>query len=193
MGRRWIGRAASRHDHRMHSLGISHFGMGVRDLERSKVFYRDVIGLDVVLELDYDEAPELLSRPQDRGRQAVYFRLGPEPGSPVITMGSIHPEDSTAGIMLDQLGIHHLAIWVDDLEALITRLDAVGVKPFWGPIYIYDYPVDVCDPDRKPADVASMFFRDPDGIMFQAEQRMSDNTHGYPEANLPKDAILPGN
>lgn len=31
--------------------------MGVRDFERSKVFYRDVIGLDVVLELDYDEAP----------------------------------------------------------------------------------------------------------------------------------------
>jgi catechol 2,3-dioxygenase-like lactoylglutathione lyase family enzyme len=171
----------------MHGLGVSHIGFGVRDIERSTEFYRDVIGLEVVLELNYDEAPELLSRPDEPARRAVYFRLGPEPGAPVITMGATHPGDHTDGIMLDQRGIHHLAIWVDDLEALIERLDVFGTKPFWGPFYIREYVVDVCDPERRPSDVASMFFHDPDGICVQAEEKMTENRHGYPVAGLPDD------
>ena len=171
----------------MRSLGVSHIGFGVRDLERSTTFYRDVLGLKIVLELSYDEAPELLRRPEHRSRKAVYFRLSDAPAAPVITMGSIDPEDQTGSIMLDQRGIHHLAIWVDDLAALLERLRAAGTEIFWGPFYIPKYVVDVCDADRAPADVVSMFFRDPDGICIQAEQRTEGNPHSYPVAGLEQE------
>jgi catechol 2,3-dioxygenase-like lactoylglutathione lyase family enzyme len=81
--------------------------------------------------------------------------------------------------MADQLGVHHLALWFDDLRPLLGRLDDEGVEPFWGPWFIQSPAADTPDPDRPPTGYVTMYFRDPDGICIQAEQRLSGN-QGYP-------------
>src|SRR5690349_3574574 len=101
----------------MGSTGVSHLGIAVRDLVRSKRFYRDVIGLDIVVELEYEEFPELLHYPDQRLRRYVYFATSKEPGAPVIVMSSTHSDDTSHPLMADQLGVHHLALWFDDLQA----------------------------------------------------------------------------
>ncbi len=163
----------------MASVGVSHLGIAVRDLDRSKRFYRDVIGLDIVVELEYEEFPELLHYSDHRHRKYVYFATAKEPGAPVIVMSSTHPEDTSHPVMADQLGVHHLALWFDDLKALIARLGKEGVEIFWGPYFIQSYAIDMTDPDRPPMDGVTMYFRDPDGIVIQAEQRLTGN-EGYP-------------
>lgn len=164
----------------MGAAGISHFGIAVTDLERSKRFYRDVIGLPIVAELEYEESPELLHYQDRRQRRYAYFATSGEPGAPVIVMGTTHPDDTSGPIMADQLGVHHLALWFADLQTLIRRLEAEDVPIFWGPWFIQNYTVDVTDPDRPPMDGVTMYFRDPDGICIQAEQRLTGNDEGYP-------------
>ena len=106
----------------MARLGVSHLGLGVRDIERSKTFYRDVIGLEIICETSFDGAEELTQKKGAPARQAVYFRLGEASGGPVLVIGSVDPDDRTDAIMLDQLGIHHLAIWVDDVPEIVSTL-----------------------------------------------------------------------
>jgi catechol 2,3-dioxygenase-like lactoylglutathione lyase family enzyme len=162
-------------------LGVSHLGFGVSDIERSKAFYRDLIGLEIICETSFDGAEELTRRKGAPARQAVYFLLGDGPGAPVLVIGSVDADDRTEAIMLDQLGIHHLAIWVDDVPDIVSRLRAAGADILWGPSHLPTYVVDSNNAEPgTPADVESLVVRDPDGICIQIDQRTKGNPFGYP-------------
>src|SRR6266481_448646 len=81
--------------------GVSHLAIGVRDMERSIRFYRDLLGLEV----KFDEM-------QPVGGLSNLYR-NPEKGEP---------------IKLDDVGISHFSWWVDDINAMHDKLQKAGVK-----------------------------------------------------------------
>jgi catechol 2,3-dioxygenase-like lactoylglutathione lyase family enzyme len=152
--------------------GISHFGIGVSDLERSVDFYHRVLGLPIVHRMEYNEIPHILRHPQRPFRRAVYFKTGSAPDASVIVMGTIDVEDSHRALLLDELGVHHFAFWVDDIHGLHERLVAEGVEILLKPLDVDVYHVDQTDVAIGPGPCATMFFRDPDGILLQADQHL---------------------
>jgi catechol 2,3-dioxygenase-like lactoylglutathione lyase family enzyme len=120
-------------------MRLQHTGLVVRDLERSRRFYGDALGLN--------EVP----RPQNFAFAGAWFQCGDD---------QIHllVEDDTTSLAGGpepgpgaEVGlIHHLAFEVDDLTAACARLEVHGVELFGGPMPRGDGVVQVfvLDPDR---------------------------------------------
>ena len=93
---------------------IAHIGLAVRALDESLSFYRDVLGLpDVPL----DDA--------DGARIA-----GVAAGASLIELlEAEHPESPIAKFVAKRgPGIHHVCFAVDDLDAMLARCRAAGVR-----------------------------------------------------------------
>lgn len=157
----------------MRTLGISHIGLGAADLDRTVHFYTHVLGLPIVHEMDYNEVPSLLSAPQRPRRRAVYVRAGEGDQAVVLVIGTIDEGGRKTPIMLDEIGIHHFSMWVDDIDALHQRLVESGTEILLPPVDVASYHVDQADRGRNGGPCRTLFFRDPDGIMLQADQRVA--------------------
>ena len=144
--------------------GMSHVAICVRNLEQSLVFYRDLIGMQVVKdEVQKTSTGGLPHLYHDRHatRRVVYLRYGTGAAAPILVFTE-HPGEAVSGaaIMLDQVGISHVSFTVPDVQALTTRLLEHGAQTC-GP------------PDAfKNADgrIRTVFFRDPDGILVQFDE-----------------------
>ncbi|MGM0412071.1 MAG: VOC family protein [Pseudomonadota bacterium] len=109
---------------------IHHVAVLVADLERSLVFYRDLLGLAE------DPARPDLGYPGawlTVGRRQIHLMVLPDPDA-----GAERPEHGGRD--------RHIALAVDDLEALAQRLEAAA-HPF----------------TRSRSGRAALFCRDPDG------------------------------
>ena len=118
--------------------GLFEAHLTVRDIERSIVFYRDILGLELAHRM-----PE---------RHAAFFWMGP-PGHTMLGLWSIH----TSPVRLHL----HIAFRVsrDDVVAAISRLRAAGIPPrASGGGAEIDEPIVF---GWMPA--ASVYFDDPDG------------------------------
>ena len=144
----------------METIGVTHIGLCVRDMDKSLVFYRDILGMTVLGDRDTD--------PSESGRMSNYkyprktrrwvsLSYG-EGTSPTLTLTS-HPgeEPDGAAILLDQVGIHHISFGVKDVKALAEELISKGVE-LGGRIE------DFTDAEGQ---VKSIYVRDPDGILVQ--------------------------
>lgn len=109
-------------------LRVSHLGICVSDLERSLVFYRDALGFAFESELRVAGPPsETLLRLRDVRLRAVYLvRDG-------VRIELLHYEtpghrgDGSPRPM-NQLGLTHLSLRVDDLDEALAALEARGVR-----------------------------------------------------------------
>lgn len=97
--------------------GITHVSLSVRDLDQSARFYRDVLGLTVLVEGirsdDYDEV--ILQIP---GRAGIALCL------------QAHHANDGGGFAPDRTGLDHLAFAVTDragLDDWAARLDELGI------------------------------------------------------------------
>jgi catechol 2,3-dioxygenase-like lactoylglutathione lyase family enzyme len=105
---------------------IAHVGICVSDLERSRRFYRDGLGFKEVARLQTSSPPtrQLLQMKDVELHAAFFERDGlrlellhyPRPG---VTAGE-RPRP------MNQLGITHIALRVDDVEATIAALVRAG-------------------------------------------------------------------
>lgn len=90
---------------------INHVSIAVMDTERALQFYRDILGLEV-----------------DQGRPELGF-----PGAWLtVGGGQIHLLELPGSVRGSDPGLHggrdnHVALDVDDLDALVRKLDAAGV------------------------------------------------------------------
>jgi catechol 2,3-dioxygenase-like lactoylglutathione lyase family enzyme len=66
------------------------------------------------------------------------------------------------------IGVHHVAFWVDDLDAVVNSLTAAGHPPFTGPVEL-DTPYYGEQPGGR---VRTALLRDPDGNVVQFDQRV---------------------
>jgi len=149
-------------------IGVSHVAVGVRDMDRALLFYRDLVGLEV--NLDTEEGGFGSTR-QER-RRAVYLRL-PGAGDPhdffIVLDQQLTREPFGAPPRLFELGTHHFSFWVDDLEERFERIVAAGFKvvvpPGAADAAAYGEPA-------GSGRVATALVKDDDGNVVQFDQRI---------------------
>jgi catechol 2,3-dioxygenase-like lactoylglutathione lyase family enzyme len=138
-------------------MRIQHVGLVVSDLERSRRFYRDALGLD--------EVP----RPANFTFDGAWFRFGE------YELHLLSEEHTTGGAGQPDAGpgatrgmTHHLAFEVDDLDAACVRLSAAGVQLAGGPM-------------PRGDGVTQVFFLDPDGYVLEYFQWTGEDQSDAPE------------
>ncbi|HKF28915.1 MAG TPA: VOC family protein [Candidatus Binataceae bacterium] len=138
--------------------GISHVAIGVSDMGRSLPFYRDLLGLEVMLDTE--------EKVGSGSRHAVYLRWGKDGGFLVLSQ-TLGREPSGKPLRLHQVGLHHFAFAVDDLEKRVEKLKSAGVKILMPP-----YAADpIAYGEKGGGKVLTCLFEDPDGTILQFDQR----------------------
>ena len=98
---------------------VSHVAVGVRDMEVALGFYRDVLGLRVTA----DKVEEFSQGPGQppAQRRAVYLRYQDGPHESFIVLDQqITNEIKGQPAQLFQMGVHHFAFWVDDIDGMMA-------------------------------------------------------------------------
>ena len=138
--------------------GISHVAIGVSDMARALGFYRDLLGLEVMLDTE--------EKVGSGSRHAVYLRWGKDGGFLVLSQ-TLGREPSGKPLRLHQVGLHHFAFAVDDLEERVEKLKNAGVK-----ILVPPYAADtIAYGERGGGKMLTCLFEDPDGTILQFDQR----------------------
>ena len=143
---------------------MNHTGFVVRDMERSRAFYRDLLGLteerDQILEGEF--ISELVGYPDAR-LHIVYLGPGDMRHSVELIQYLNPPGDPVSLPQRHQVGATHLGVIVDDLDAFYQQLSAKGVS-FVSP------------PAIRPGAVYPMarkgcYMQDPDGNWLELLER----------------------
>jgi len=148
---------------------VSHIAVGVRDMDLALDFYRDVLGLRVTAD-KIEEFPQGPGQPPAK-RRAVYLRWldGPH-ASFVVLDQQITNEIVGEPAQLFQMGCHHFAFWVDDIDRVLERARAAG-----SPVVMGGDPGSFADTvmygEPPGGRVRSAFLRDPEGNYVQLDQR----------------------
>jgi catechol 2,3-dioxygenase-like lactoylglutathione lyase family enzyme len=146
---------------------LLHAGLTVRDLDRSLAFYRDLLGMQVVMEQEkrggylaaivgYPDAHVRMAHlafPGDGARIELFQYLAPAPRG-----AAGEPRD---------VGITHVCLAVEDVHALVARLEDAGVSLYSPPVLV---------DTGANAGGWGIYLRDPDGItveLFQPAKEQS--------------------
>jgi catechol 2,3-dioxygenase-like lactoylglutathione lyase family enzyme len=145
---------------------LHHTGFTVADLERSVVFYRDLLGCDLIAtqEKRGGYLAAIVGYPDAHVRMA-HLRA---PGSVhVIELFQyLSPDSERHPLEPRNVGSSHLCFIVEDLDETYERLCAAGVDSFVSPPVVVDTGVN--------AGGCALYLRDPDGIaveLFQPPRR----------------------
>ena len=148
----------------MKTRGIAHIAFGVRDMDKSLVFYRDLLGFKVVRDEEQQAEgtvlPALYRHIHEKRRVTTLYWKAGEGESFLVLSEQKDGKVTGAPIKLDEIGIHHVSFWVKDLNQLYGELKARGV-PF------LVTPTEVVTPDGT---FYTAFLSDPDGILIQLDQ-----------------------
>lgn len=139
------------------SATFSHVGISVANLERSMAFYRDLLGMEVVEQVTFqgEQYEAILGLKGARGRIAIL-----KSGTLAVELFEFIepiPKPAEFARPVSDHGITHLAIEVDDIAALYTRLKSAGVRFH-------------CPPLHFAACATATYARDPDGNVVEMMQ-----------------------
>lgn len=150
-------------------LAMSHVAIGVRDMDSSLEFYRDILGLRVT-------ADRLEEFQQGDGqaparRRAVYLRWADGPQATYVVLDQhLTKETQGAPTPLFDAGLHHFAFWVDNFDELLGRARRSGREivmggdgPAVGSEWVGEAP--------GGRSVRSVVVRDPEGNHVQLDER----------------------
>ena len=146
---------------------VSHIAIGVRDMEKALVFYRDVLGMRVTLDTP-EELPSIGGGAPMK-RRGVYLRWGEGPHASFVVLDeqlSTPPFGEPAKLF--QVGVHHVSFWVDDVGAYLERAREAG----------FEVVVPAADGDtlaygEAPGGVVrTAFLSDADGNYVQLDERV---------------------
>lgn len=140
-------------------LHTGHIGLNVTNLERSKKFYQDVFGFQVMAESPAE------------GRKFVFLGDGK---TLVLTLW----EQSEGGFNTAAPGLHHLSFQVDSIDQVKefeNKLNSLNVK------FLYEGIV----PHAEGRDSGGVFFEDPDHIRLEIYSPSGAGDHEVPVAGAP--------
>lgn len=119
--------------------GVDHVGITVPDLEQAERFLVDVLGAERVYTLaaKRDDAGEWMSvhlgvHPRTVITEIRFYRLGD--GSNIELFHYDAADDQNPEARNSDIGGHHLAIYVDDMDAAIAHLQAHAVEIMGDPV-----------------------------------------------------------
>src|SRR5688500_7015566 len=111
----------------MNFRNISHIAIGVRDMETSLKFYRDVLGLKVSADR-IEEFPQAEGEEPAR-RRAVFLRWEERPHATYILLDQqLTKERMGQPKAIYEAGIHHFGFWVDDIKSVMERARASDLE-----------------------------------------------------------------
>jgi catechol 2,3-dioxygenase-like lactoylglutathione lyase family enzyme len=139
------------------STRLQHAGLIVSDLERSRRFYSDALGLE--------EVP----RPQNFTFAGAWFRFGETEIHLLAEADTTGRAGARDGGPSAAFGlVSHIALEVEDLEAALVRLEENRVAPIGGPM-------------SRGDGVTQVFFLDPDGYVLEFFQWTGEDQSDAPE------------
>lgn len=141
---------------------VAHVGITVSDMERSLVFYRDLLDGEVVID----------TRVASEGLAKVVAVPGAVLHMVMIQLKNVVIEliqyDQSPGkpnaISNNDVGAMHVAFLVDDIQATYEKMSSAGVK-FNAPPYTF-----TAGDSEAIAGVTITYFRDPDGVQLEMVQ-----------------------
>ncbi len=141
------------------NLQTGHVGLNVSDLERSKGFYQQVFGLEV------------MGESHEEGRRFVFLSEG---NTLILTLW----QQGEGRFEKQRPGLHHLSFQVatiEDVKKAEERLRALNVP------FIYDGIV----PHTEGSQSAGVFFEDPDGIRLEIYAPTGAGDRSAPSPGAP--------
>jgi catechol 2,3-dioxygenase-like lactoylglutathione lyase family enzyme len=137
---------------------LAQTGFTVRDLDRSLVFYRDVLGMEVVFEQQKRDGylAEIVGYPGAHVRMAHQFDGG---GHRIELFEYLEPPSRGDPGEPRDVGITHVCLAVDDIDAIFGRVTASGAEPIISPPVLVDTGANVGG--------RGVYVRDPDGIIVE--------------------------
>jgi len=118
--------------------GLHHFNLIVSDMSKTKAFYHGVLGLEIALETEIEDA-EFSRGVGLPGTKvlATFFKL-PNNNGLIETFQYVHPEGTPipSNAQANDGGWQHLCFQVDDIEKTSEQLKAKGVKFLSTPVTI---------------------------------------------------------
>jgi catechol 2,3-dioxygenase-like lactoylglutathione lyase family enzyme len=149
--------------------GINHVVISVANLARSIYFYRDLLGMEVVVQKEFEGAQyeAILALKGVRGKLAV-LRLG-SLEIELLEFERPHAELGDPKRPVCDQGISHFCIEVIGIQGEYERLKAAGVSFHCPPLII--------------GTEKATYGRDPDGNVFEMVElnsRVADGRNGYP-------------
>jgi len=142
-------------------MRVNHVNIVVREMERSLTFYVGLLGMRVTFEAELvGEWIETVAGLPGVSARCVFCQ--PTGGGARFELleyrvptGLLLPEDSVA----NTLGLRHVALEVDDMDALYTRLVSAGVEFVSPPVLV---PFSVAGVRKRLC-----YLRDPDGALVE--------------------------
>lgn len=138
-------------------------------MDRSLAFYRDQLGMEVTSDRVQatEPSPMYQQAAKASSRRVAQLRWADDPDAAFLVL-STFPDATGEPLRLDQVGIHHVALWVRDLRAIADRVRAQGL-----PIVMEPTEVDARGYGGRKGDrVLTCLFEDPDGIILQLDERL---------------------
>jgi catechol 2,3-dioxygenase-like lactoylglutathione lyase family enzyme len=146
---------------RLHILGADHTGITVSNLERSLAFWRDVLGFEFshTAHQKGELAAEITGVEGAEIKLAVLKAAG---GHKIELLEYLAPLDRKRGNLRPcDVAFVHIALLVDDLEAMLNKISASGWKAAGNPQILTKGP---------NAGKRVVYVRDPDGITIELMQ-----------------------
>ncbi len=103
----------------MNSNAVSHIGIAVADLDEAILKYANIIGSDkhVVTEVSDQKVKVAMFTPDDSGATRIELLAATSPDSPIAKYLKKRGE-----------GLHHICIYVDDIDSRLAELKSAGVR-----------------------------------------------------------------
>ena len=139
----------------------------VRSVERSKAFYRDVLGFTTTFDQEITMAGSGYPAARAGDRVRLAMMQGSDPGGSMVGLLEHldpklpEPAERSVGIG-DTVIVMHTA----DLDRVHRACSAAGVRVFFEP-----HPFTIRAPDGQPVQMQSMTVFDPDGFIIEINQR----------------------
>jgi len=147
--------------------GIWHFSFTVKDLEASKRFYRDLLGLELIHEQSQNnEYTSKLVNYENAHLKVAMFAISNidhgVSGHVIELVEYINPKGTDINLETKNTGVGHIAFVVDDIHAEFDRLSSAGVK------FKAEKPISIKEGRNRGG--YTIYFFDPDGITLELFQ-----------------------
>ena len=144
---------------------IMHIGVTVSDIDRSLVFYRDVLGLEFQGEIlmEGKETDLLFQRENCRARVAYLNGSEEVMAPPVELIQFISEKVAEDGADLFKTSISEICFHVEDIDAFYEHLVEQGVECLSAP-QPFDFTAFGFGKSK------ALYFKDPDGIILEVMQ-----------------------
>lgn len=118
--------------------GADHIGITVPDMEQAHDFFVRVLGAKFIYELPGKQSDsdwmqtQLDVHPRTRIKEIRFYRLGNGTNFEVFTYASADGQNSMP--RNSDIGGHHVALYVDDMDAALAHLRGAGVEILGEPV-----------------------------------------------------------